>query len=64
MMPIPRISEPTLFDEKRNLKLKVEEIFECEMERGYRISIPGKWAILALARTSIASISGFVRDLL
>jgi hypothetical protein len=37
-------------------------IFECDMERGYRISIPGNWAILALACTSIASISGFVRD--
>jgi hypothetical protein len=39
-------------------------IFECDMWRGYRISIPGNWAILARARTSIASISGFVRDLL
>lgn len=39
-------------------------IFECDMWRGYRISIPGNWAILARARTSIASISGLVRDLL
>jgi hypothetical protein len=31
---------------------------------GYRISIPGNWAILARTRTSIASISGFARDLL
>jgi hypothetical protein len=30
---------------------------------GYRISIPGSWAILAPARTSIASTSAFVRDL-
>jgi hypothetical protein len=39
-------------------------IFKCDVERGYRISIPGNWAILARARTSITSISGFVRDLL